>query len=467
AIIPQGCTVANPNLTDCANALGNLFHSNLSSTWSTERLANGGLFQLNTFEEVKLGLTGNAYYGFDTLSLGLPGSGLPALTSQLVAGIATNDFWLGSLGLSPVPFNFSNFDDPIPSLLTSLHNQSLIPSLSWAYSAGANYQSPPVFGNLTLGGYDATRFTPSNVSFPFGSDFSRDLLVSLESITYDTLSSSPLLGDRIDVFIDSLVTEIWLPVSTCQAFETAFFLVWDDVAQLYPVNETLHKNLLAQNPVFAFTLGQAGGGGNDTVAIALPYAAFDLFITQPAANSTSRYFPLKQAQNSTQCTLGRTFLQEAYIIADYDRHNFSVSQALFPPNQSPQQLVAIHSPSDDARERRRGLGAGGIAGTVIAAIAVLALCIAGIFWLRRRSGRAGQSSVPAADEKAQEAMQPLAPAKYEVSGEVGRHELDEDYARKPELGAGGAINELLAVPEHKVHEMGLPEVPVELEAPIR
>ncbi|KAK1089676.1 hypothetical protein LTR48_000150 [Friedmanniomyces endolithicus] len=78
-----------------------------------------------------------------------------------------------------------------------------------------------------------------------------------------------------------------------------------------------------------------------------------------------------------------------------------------------------------------------------------------------------QLSVPSADEKAQEAMQPLAPAKYEVSGEAGRHELDEDYARKPELGAGGAINELLAVPEHKVHEMGLPEVPVELEAPIR
>ncbi|TKA48843.1 hypothetical protein B0A54_00919 [Friedmanniomyces endolithicus] len=409
-IIPQGCTVANPNLTDCDNARGNLFRSNLSSTWSTERLANGGLFQLNTFEEVKLGLTGNAYYGFDTLSLGLPGSGLPTLTSQL---------------------------------------------------------SPPVFGSLTLGGYDASRFTPSNVSFPFGSDFSRDLLVSLESITYDTLSSSPLLGDRIDVFIDSLVTEIWLPISTCQAFETAFFLVWDDAAQLYPVNETLHKNLLAQIPVLTFTLGQAGGGGNDTVAISLPYATFDLFITQPAVNSTSRYFPLKQAQNSTQYTLGRTFLQEAYIIADYDRHNFSVSQALFPPNQSPQQLVAIHSPSDDARERHRGLGAGAIAGMVIAAIAILALCIAGIFRLRRRSGRAGQLSVPSADEKAQEAMQPLAPAKYEVSGEAGRHELDEDYARKPELGAGGAINELLAVPEHKVHEMGLPEVPVELEAPIR
>ncbi|KAK0284521.1 hypothetical protein LTR54_004420 [Friedmanniomyces endolithicus] len=392
-IIPQGCTVANPNLTDCDNARGNLFRSNLSSTWSTERLANGGLFQLNTFEEVKLGLTGNAYYGFDS--------------------------------------------------------------------------SPPVFGSLTLGGYDASRFTPSNVSFPFGSDFSRDLLVSLESITYDTLSSSPLLGDRIDVFIDSLVTEIWLPISTCQAFETAFFLVWDDAAQLYPVNETLHKNLLAQNPVFTFTLGQAGGEGNDTVAISLPYATFDLFITQPAVNSISRYFPLKQAQNSTQYTLGRTFLQEAYIIADYDRHNFSVSQALFPPNQSPQQLVAIRSPSDDARERHRGLGAGAIAGIVIAAIAILALCIAGIFRLRRRSGRTGQLSVPSADEKAQEAMQPLAPAKYEVSGEAGRHELDADYARKPELGAGGAINELLAVPEHKVHEMGLPEVPVELEAPIR
>jgi len=92
-LIPQGCSQANPGLANCNNDRGWSFISNASSTWSTQRLANNGLFTLYTVEEGLLGLTGNAYYGFDTLNLGLPGSGLPSITNQVVAGIATNDFW--------------------------------------------------------------------------------------------------------------------------------------------------------------------------------------------------------------------------------------------------------------------------------------------------------------------------------------------------------------------------------------
>lgn len=58
-----------------------------------------------------LGLTGNAYYGFDTINLGLTGSGLPTVQGQVIAGFGTNDFWLGNLGLSPYPFNFTDLDD--------------------------------------------------------------------------------------------------------------------------------------------------------------------------------------------------------------------------------------------------------------------------------------------------------------------------------------------------------------------
>ena len=40
---------------------------------------NGGLFELNTYYEGFLNLTGNAYYGFESLTLGVPGSDLPSL----------------------------------------------------------------------------------------------------------------------------------------------------------------------------------------------------------------------------------------------------------------------------------------------------------------------------------------------------------------------------------------------------
>lgn len=108
---PEGCTQANPNLTNCEDSRGLAFNPNESTSWSTERLDNNGLFQLNTCYEGFLNLTGAAYYGFDTLSLGLPGSGLPSLDNQIIAGFATNNYWLGFLGLSPIPFNFSSQDD--------------------------------------------------------------------------------------------------------------------------------------------------------------------------------------------------------------------------------------------------------------------------------------------------------------------------------------------------------------------
>lgn len=189
-MIPEGCVDVNPKLTNCANERGYLFQSNVSTSWSTEGIQNGAdgaIFSLNTFEESYLGLSGNASYGYDTVSLSIPGSGLPTLDKLVIAGMWTDDFFLGSLGLSPVPFNFTNLDDPQPSMLSTLFNQSLIPSRSWAYTAGAYYKSPVVFGSLTLGGFDTTRFEPNNLTFAFGADFSRDLLLSLQSISYSTL----------------------------------------------------------------------------------------------------------------------------------------------------------------------------------------------------------------------------------------------------------------------------------------
>lgn len=83
---PEGCIQANPNLTHCEDSRGLLFGPNKSSTWSIERLDNDGLFELNTYYEGFLNLTGNAYCGFDTITVGLPGSDLPSFNDQIIAG---------------------------------------------------------------------------------------------------------------------------------------------------------------------------------------------------------------------------------------------------------------------------------------------------------------------------------------------------------------------------------------------
>ena len=61
------------------------------------------------------------------------------MKTQNVAGIASPDFWLGIFGLDPAPSNYTTLNDPQPNFLWSLNDTNVIPSTSWAYTAGATY----------------------------------------------------------------------------------------------------------------------------------------------------------------------------------------------------------------------------------------------------------------------------------------------------------------------------------------
>ena len=165
-----------------------------------------------------------------------------------------------------------------------------------------------------MGGYDSARFTPNDVTFPLASNDSRDLVVGIQAISsVDTAGKSyDLLGttSSIMAYIDSTLAELWLPATSCTAFEDAFGLVYDPVNKLYPVNSSLHTTLQTLNPNVTITLGTEISGGS-TVNIVLPYAAFDLEASWPKYPNDTLYFPLQRAENSSQYTLGRTFLQEA------------------------------------------------------------------------------------------------------------------------------------------------------------
>lgn len=232
-MLEEGCTLANPSMTECFYSRGNTFARNESSSWLTSRLANGGLFELLMISEAELGLEGNAFFGFDTMSFNTSSGDSVEMSDQLVAGIATNDFWLGFFPLSPIAMNFTDMDQSVPSLLASLVDQARIPSRSWAYSTGAYYQDPPAYASLTLGGFDELKIGGRSLEVPFGADQSRDLVVWLDSIAYDTYGSSALLTQGVYMFIDSLVPHLWLPPAVCQRFEQAFNLTWNNDTELY------------------------------------------------------------------------------------------------------------------------------------------------------------------------------------------------------------------------------------------
>ena len=449
SVLPQGCTVGDPS--NCGDLRGTLFLPNISSTW-----INIGLYGLVLTEEAGLGYSGNANFGYDNVTLGWLGDGLPMLNHQVIEGFATKDFSIGSFGLCPHAVNISSLNDPKPSFLGALAQQNLTPSTSWAYTAGAYYRQPTAFGSLTLGGYDTTRFIENDVTFPFGPDTSRDLIVPIQSITSDAAGGSPLLSDVIYAYLDSLVPHIWLPLEVCKAFERAFGLMYNETSELYVVNDSLHDRLLSQNPHVTFTLGSPGSTKNNTVDIVMHYGSFDLLADYPSVNNTIRYFPLKRAHNDSQYTLGRAFLQEAYVIADYDRSNFSVSQAVFPNGSNTQQIVAIHRPGATLPPTyRKVLSTGTIAGIAVAAILSLFSITAAIIGYGVRKKNRSHANKPSSKVTGTDEAKPeprsggLVDIRQSIFLEMpvtDPKELTADEARRPELPS-----------EPQVH---LPEMPV-------
>ena len=258
-------------------------------------------------------MNGNGLWGNDTLGLAVQGSGGPTLENQVIAGIVTDNFYLGMFGVNPKPANYTGLSgDQQDSYMTSLKKQNIIPSTSFGYTAGAQYRLKKVLASLTLGGFDQSRFIPNPLSISFAPDNDRDTVVGIQSIkaTNQNGTTSNLLPHGILAYVDTTIPYIWLPLEACEAFEKAFGLTWDETSELYLVDDALHTHLLAQNATIEFTLGDGVSGGQ-TVDITLPYASFDLIAKYPLVENTSSYFPLKRAANETQYTLGRTFLQEA------------------------------------------------------------------------------------------------------------------------------------------------------------
>jgi len=193
-----------------------------------------------------------------------------------------------------------------------------------------------------LGGYDESKFVPNNLDWKFDAQDLVDISVNIDSII-STSSQNNMLTKSIKTYMDSSVPHIWLPIEACQLFEAEFGIIWNDALNLYLVNQTQHDLLVARNTSIVFVLSSLTSPG--TVNITLPYAAFDLTLNAPlVANPPIRYFPLKRATNSSQYTLGRTFFQEAYLTADYERRNFSVSQCNWDPGAQ-SKIIAILSPS--------------------------------------------------------------------------------------------------------------------------
>ncbi|EGR47485.1 uncharacterized protein TRIREDRAFT_108686 [Trichoderma reesei QM6a] len=428
-VLPEGCQIIK--VTDCANSRGGLFNTTASKTWD-----DIGLYGLGI--ENSLGYSDNGEFGHDTVGLGYLGSGGPVVNHSVIAGVAGTEFYLGMLGLNPRPTNFTSQNDPQQSFMQLLKNESAIPSLSYSYNAGAPYRLNKALGSLILGGYDTSAYQDTNSSYKFFSDQSRDLTIGVQSISTNASAEDTILqSSLISMFIDSSVADIWLPVDACQAFEKAFGLKYNSTLEMYLVSDSLHKSLVDSNPSVTFTIATAITGGS-TFNITFPYASFDLTLNPPLVKKTSRYFPLRRAANETQYILGRTFLQEAYLIVDYERGNFSVHPRVW--NASAESnIVTILPPGVKESVPNVGsshsLSGGAIAGIVIGVCVVIAaVALAALRYLvvtRRKKKTTASDEVEITAMSAPDAVSTTTPKPEAAETDAGVRELEGDGSAKP------------------------------------
>lgn len=220
--------------------------------------------------------------------------------------------------------------------------------------------------SLIFGGYDRNRFIEPALSCTLNP--SEQPSVAVQAITVSGNATATLLdASQARLFtIDSSTPYFWMPEDVCESFAKHLNLTYDESLRLYTYGSDSQLGKLNNaNISFTFTLADSVDSGH-AVNITIPFDAFHQKLTYPYPNlprsalkSGLSYFPLRKLTNSTHYTLGRAFLQEAYLIVDYGRSNFSLSQARFEADAVSNTDIVSISGITDSRDGGTGAGGGG------------------------------------------------------------------------------------------------------------
>lgn len=353
-----------------------------------------------------------------------------------------------------------------------------------------------------MGGYDKKRFAAHDNDFTLTRDTAlpqaqvRGIQVSApkgktpENWDSDVRILSSM-NESFEAVIDSSTPYLWLPQSVCDQFVSALELTWNKTLDAYEVDDDQFKTLRADES-FSFTFSLSSYDNNDdfgnpldapgVVNITLSSQAFAQTLKYPYHDEAIRYrepakayFPIKPASGD-KFVLGRTFLQEAYLITKYDSTLFSVHQALFPEDHMDTDIVAVEQPPNSAYpppghsdEEGGKLSKRQMIGVIVGAIlgSVTALSVFFFFCIRRRKKARMTKMFP--DEDAKDSASSICPETPKtpvarIFSKIIRRKRSKKADSAEHSGTDGNPAEVGADATHEVYEMPVPPSPVELDA---
>lgn len=248
---------------------------------------------------------------------------------------------LGAPGEVNQTFTTGPYEPPINASLVpgNLLERGRIDTNSYGMHIGS--VSPKMPGSLHFGGYDQNRVVGDVLTSPTSGDYHRE--ITLKDVAIRVVDgSSPwsfeagqggLLGrgnasigsQGLQVLIDGCSPYLSLPRSTCDAIARHLPVAYDAELGLYMWNadDAKYSQIVGSASALEFTF--LGGSNTDRVPISVPFRHLNLTLGQPLAASPRPYFPC--FTGSDTYTLGRAFLQDAFMGADWSARTWVLAQA--------------------------------------------------------------------------------------------------------------------------------------------
>ncbi|RYP46610.1 hypothetical protein DL768_007232 [Monosporascus sp. mg162] len=225
-------------------------------------------------------------------------------------------------------------------------NASLIPGYLWSQGTTASNSfgmhigsvDPPIDGSLYFGGYDQNRVIGDIITET--DDYTKE--ITLRDITINVVegaspwtfaSMSGILARGndsigsagIQVSVDGCSPYLTLPRSTCDALASHLPVDYDEDLGLYiwNTNDRRYAQIVGSPSALQFTF--LSGSNTQNVTISMPFLHLNLTLEAPLVEEPQQYLPC--FTGSDRYTLGRAFLQDAFVGANWGARTWWLAQA--------------------------------------------------------------------------------------------------------------------------------------------